>query len=93
MLPDPTVPPTSLIGQRFTRLTTAQQMIALREALAWQRQGMDWIAALTLAVEQVELASYVERLRRRVQHVYCAWQAAQRAKQTGISHYQEVQSV
>lgn len=42
------------IGARFSRLSTAQQMIALREALAWQRQGLDFAAALSLAVRQVE---------------------------------------
>jgi hypothetical protein len=89
MVTDETITIPFPIGQRFSRLTTAQQVTALREALAWQRQGMDWIAALTLAVEQVELAPDVERLRRQVQQAYATWQTEQRAKQAAY-HTEEV---
>lgn len=86
--PDPSLLLTSSLGQRFSQLTPQQQVVALREALAWQRQGMDFAAALSLAIVQVELAPLVEQLRRHVHQTYRTWQAAQRARQP--PGYQEV---
>jgi hypothetical protein len=60
------------LGQRFSRLSPHQQVTALREALAWQRQGLDWNAALALAVQQVERAPEVQRFRQQVQRAVSA---------------------
>lgn len=58
--------PPEPLARRFSRLPPTAQIVALRDALAWQQQGLTFTAALALTVRQVELASLVKQMRQPV---------------------------